>query len=153
MAAPPLKLKPALALSFAGVPPARLSFGNASQSDRLVIVRDSAAAVVDTSAPTLLMRYPPAAEATLLHPARALLALVGVNLHLFHNSRNLQRSRTTVPEPVTFWKLVTPDTIAIATAEGVYDRIASKLSTRPQAPLCHPPLSATPGVEREMVVS
>jgi len=109
-------------------PPASISvdfvkFGSCSmESDKFITVCESGQiAIVDMSAGNSVTRQKITAEAAIMNPLSKVIALrAGQTLQIFNLELRAKMKSHNMPAPVTFWRWISPNTIALVTAASVF---------------------------------
>lgn len=94
------------------------------ESDKFITVCEtgqSQIAIVDLSAGNTVSRQKISAEAAIMNPLSKVIALkAGQVLQIFNLELRAKMKSHNMPSPVTFWRWVSPNTIALVTAQSVF---------------------------------
>lgn len=109
-----------------GINPTSINFKSVTmESDKFVCVRDTSGdqnsiVIVDLSNKTNA-RHKIAADSAIMNPVSKVLALKAAStLQIFNLELKMKMKSYTMPEPVTYWRWISTQTIALVTATAVY---------------------------------
>lgn len=127
MAQIPIAFSEILNLSNAplSIPLENVKFGSCSmESDKFITVCEtgqSQIAIVDLSAGSTVSRQKISAEAAIMNPLSKVIALkAGQVLQIFNLELRAKMKSHNMPAPVTYWRWVSPNSIALVTATSVF---------------------------------
>ena len=118
----PITLKPVFDLASMGVNPQFIKFDcTTMESDKFVCVREQAPdgqsgqiSIFDTSMPHQPTKRPISAESAIMNPVAKVIALKnGTQMQIFNIELKSKMKAHNMPEPVVFWKWISPSIIAI----------------------------------------
>jgi len=125
----PITLKPVFDLVSMGVNPQFIKFDCTTlESDKFVCVREQAPdgssgqiSIFDTSMPHQPIKRPISAESAIMNPVAKVIALKnGTQMQIFNIELKSKMKAHNMPEPVVFWKWISPSVIALVTANAVF---------------------------------
>jgi len=125
----PISLKPVFDLVSMGVNPQFIKFDcTTMESDKFVCVREQAPdgqsgqiSIFDTSMPHQPIKRPISAESAIMNPVAKVIALKnGTQMQIFNIELKSKMKAHNMPEPVVFWKWISPSIIALVTANAVF---------------------------------
>eukprot|EP00590_Aulacoseira_subarctica_P006793 CAMPEP_0172414528 /NCGR_PEP_ID=MMETSP1064-20121228/1169_1 /TAXON_ID=202472 /ORGANISM="Aulacoseira subarctica , Strain CCAP 1002/5" /LENGTH=1718 /DNA_ID=CAMNT_0013151243 /DNA_START=102 /DNA_END=5258 /DNA_ORIENTATION=+ len=119
----PVVVSEAVNLQQLGVPETCIKHGSTTmQSDKwIVCVEPSQVTMVDLANNAQVTRRPIQAEAAIMNPASAILALrSGTTLQIFNLELKSKMKSFNMSEPVVFWRWTSPSNLALVTAVSVY---------------------------------
>lgn len=100
-----------------------VKFGSCSlESDKfLTVCEQGAVAIVDLKNGNQINRHTMSAEAAIMNPVSKVLALKsGQQLQIFNLELKAKMKSYAMPAPVSFWRWISPNTIALVTAQAVF---------------------------------
>lgn len=107
------------------VAPDNIKFGFSTlESDKYITVCENAQqqiAIVDLTAGNTVSRQKMSAEAAIMNPVSKVIAVrAGQVLQIFNLELRAKMKNHTMPAPVTYWRWISPNTIALVTAQSVF---------------------------------
>eukprot|EP00011_Vannellida_sp_DIVA3-517-6-12_P006730 CAMPEP_0114634276 /NCGR_PEP_ID=MMETSP0168-20121206/15897_1 /TAXON_ID=95228 ORGANISM="Vannella sp., Strain DIVA3 517/6/12" /NCGR_SAMPLE_ID=MMETSP0168 /ASSEMBLY_ACC=CAM_ASM_000044 /LENGTH=1681 /DNA_ID=CAMNT_0001845973 /DNA_START=191 /DNA_END=5236 /DNA_ORIENTATION=+ len=123
----PIRYQELFNLSTLGLSPDSFVFANCTlQSDKFICVRDQSGqqaqvVIIDNSNPASPTKFPITADSAIMNPTQKILALkAGQQLQIFHIEEKRKVKDHVLNEPVSFWKWISSNTIAMVTDTAVY---------------------------------
>ncbi|PRT52721.1 Clathrin heavy chain [Wickerhamiella sorbophila] len=128
MADLPIKFQENLKLSAVGVPDSAVGFNTCTlESDRFVCVREESAAgnqvaIIDLKNANEVTRKAMTADSAIMCPNEMIVALRAQDtvVQVVNLATKQRLKNTTMTEPITFWKWVSPSTLGLITARSIY---------------------------------
>lgn len=107
------------------VPVENVKFGSCTmESDKFIAVCESSSqsiAIIDMSAGNTITRQKISAEAAIMNPLSKVIALkAGQVLQIFNLELRAKMKSYNMPAPVVYWRWISPNLIALVTAEAVF---------------------------------
>ena len=109
------------------IAPDNIKFGSCSfESEKFITVCETVngaqqIAIVDLKAGNTVTRQKMSAEAAIMNPLSKVIALrAGQKLQIFNLELRAKMKSHDMPSPISFWRWLSPTTIALVTAESVY---------------------------------
>ncbi|XP_042456042.1 clathrin heavy chain 1-like [Zingiber officinale] len=128
----PIAMQEVLTLPSIGINPQFITFTHVTmESDKYICVRETtpqnSVVIVDMNMPMQPLRRPITADSALMNPNSRILALKAQipgttqdHLQVFNIEAKIKIKSHQMPEPVVFWKWITPKTLGLITQTSVY---------------------------------
>jgi len=123
----PVVFSEVLSLPSLGISSNAIKFGScAMESDKFITVCDNSSGspqvcIVDLQNGNQVTKRPMSAEAAIMNPVSKVLALrAGTNLQIFNLELRAKMKAHAMPEPIVFWRWISPNAIALVTATSAY---------------------------------
>jgi len=123
----PIRFQEVANLVSLGINQQYVSFNSLTmESDKYICIREEVngqvqVVIIDMSNPTDIQRRPISADSAIMNPVSKVIALKAQNyLQIFNLEMKSKMKSIQMPEPVVFWKWVSPSTVALVTGSAVF---------------------------------